>query len=164
MMSNVPEHPQRWLVRTGVALTALLCLGVAGYAGQVWWAREVAKKLPSPLYETGILRVRDRTTFQEDDTLEEDEDYACILSTWKTWPWHGRFELSRFITVRTNAWIPRRAFREVLTAHFGVDLGDDPSAWESWIRSHPILLWDKQEKRYVARARPIPPPPSGPGS
>lgn len=38
---------RRIVVRLAVVATALLCLGMAGYAGQVLWARRIAERLVS---------------------------------------------------------------------------------------------------------------------
>ena len=132
----------RWLVRSLVILTALLCLGTAGYAGQVWWARQ------NVLHE--IVNMNFKMNAEEeanwDGSVEaQQQATARVLSLeiqfWQECPFYGRWYGSQ--------WYPRRTHFEVLRCITGLDLPNDPSAWESWFKAHPNLVWEEKRKRLV---------------
>ncbi len=33
----------------------------------------------------------------------------------------------------------------------GVDVGNDPGAWEAWFKAHPHLVWDEQKGRLAEK-------------
>ena len=140
---------RRWLVRTGVVLTALLCLGTAGYIGQVWWARKVAATwLPGgqdPLivyYQTGPM------VQQASLAWETPQSRRVCLEWWRLTPWYGKYGDIIKGPLKPR-WFPRRTYRDYLALMVGWDLGDDPAAWEAWFRAHLNLVWDKQRKHLV---------------
>ena len=126
----------RWMPRALVALTILLCLGVGGYAGQVWWARRVVSG--KNLYE--MDSVLDDVDLR---SLAPDSGYLKgIYEGWIECPWSGRRN-------RDGVWIPKRAFYEGMSQLTGQILPNDPSAWEAWFKAHPNLVWDDKQKRLV---------------
>lgn len=144
-------------VRLLVIVTTLLCLGVGGYAGQVWWSRSLASRIlvPGARFPTGAFL--------------NPEDY---LRSWREWPYWGRispeFQVihSRVpIYSRTQApvgprvgclaWVPRRLYYDVLLRATGESLPNDPDAWEAWFQVHPNLAWDERLNRLVDRSHPL---------
>ena len=134
--------------RALVAGTVLVCLGVGGYAGQVWWARRLADEIARsadldrhhPWMEEGLPDIAG-PRFAPDKA-------RLILAEWRNCPWHGWwFCLEHF-------WIPRRYSYERLKVLAGQDLGNDPDAWEAWFKAHPDLVWDGKRKRLVDRPSP----------
>ncbi len=125
----------RWFVRSLVALTATFCLGVGGYAGQVWWAKRVAFQVRTEGFPQG----------NAEDTsgwLGVWGTFIGYLATWERCPWYGFCEGGR--------WIPRRTFYEFFRAATGQDLPDDPAAWRSWLNgAQSGLAWDDKQKRFV---------------
>ena len=134
-------QPIRGFPRALVILTALLCLGVGGYAGQVEWARHVARD------ELRRFEHPTRHAIQGADL-----SLARILKGWMETPWYGHRSrppsqgtlgdlspMFLFVRYDDSAWIPRRAYRELAVLVAGEDLGNDPAKWESWLKAHPNL-------------------------
>ena len=113
----------RRLVRSLVVLTALLCLGMAGYGGQVWWAKELAAEF--------------RYSFLE-GADDPSPSKHVLVRVWKTVPWYGevapRAAPSMFSGERAGrSWMPRRTYYELMKRRTARDLGNDPGAWEKWL-------------------------------
>ena len=126
---------RRWLVRSLVVLTALLCLGTVGYAGQVWWARKIARAV-----------IEDPSNGWPSAHSVPPEN---CLQEWREIPWYGMTHPFTSSNGFCPAWIPSRTGREILVLLTGVDLGSDPDAWEAWFKDHPNLVWDEKLKRLV---------------
>jgi len=124
----------RWLVRGLVIGTALLCLGVAGYAGQVWQAKRIASEWRSSQY----YRTNPR------------EALKSHILWWPKTPFYGEWgDLWETLHGLHHFWMPRRTHYEILKLLAEEDLGNDPSAWEVYLKDHPDLVWDDQLKRLV---------------
>ncbi len=128
---------KRLLVRGGVLLTALLCLGTAGYAGQVWWARRVA--------HTGFMMELNpwRAPQLPPGVCWQEVWLVHVLHSWREAPWYGQG--------CKGVWIPRRAYYELLRDDCGIDPGNTPSAWDAWLDAHPDRVWDENRKRLMER-------------
>jgi len=122
-----------WLVRFRIVLAALLCLGVAAYAGQMWQAKRVAS-IRAALWGMQIPLTRYRS---------DAEKFGELLREWRRSSWHGKW----FRGSGKLRWIPRRTHYEEMKLITGQDLGNDPAAWESWFKTHPNLVWDERQKR-----------------
>ena len=139
-----------WLVRSLVVLTALLCLGMAGYAGQVWWAKRVAPRIAED-YFSG----EGRWGADEADFLSYWDEHQAqqLLKDWRQTPWYGNrvtLELRYCYIDYPVVWVTPRGYEEVAKAATGQDLGNDPDAWQAWFRAHPNLVWDDKQKRLGA--------------
>ena len=127
---------RRVLVRTGVGLTALLCLGTAGHAGQTWWARRIALRDAQFL---GAPRL------SSDGRRElPNEQGAYFLDSWRKTPWYGIP-----FAGGSDLWMPRRVWYERLRLLTGQDFGPELGAWEAWFKAHPVLVWDPKLKHLV---------------
>ena len=131
-----------------VILTALLCLGVGGYAGQVWWAKRLATTEYSNLVEV---------------SNDKDSPLNWILydvNAWKRTPWCGDFYfqhsggLLRRGSPYNPLWRPRRWWYENLKLTTGKDLSNDPQCWEAWLNTHPSIRWDAKQKLLVEVSKP----------
>jgi hypothetical protein len=129
-------------VLLAVLLTAFLCLGTVGYAGQIWWARRLVLKYPIP--------------FPMSCWGGREKDEVAVLSSinlWRSTPWWGVWTCDNndevFAKRRTYVWVPRRFYLERLKSVSPEDVGDNPSAWEAWFKAHPNLIWDEKQKRLV---------------
>ena len=115
-------------VRVAVALTGLLCLWTAGYAGHVWWARRIAED-DDYRYQVGI-RIH-------------WGDYEYFIDRWRTCPWYGcdsEYQVG---------WITRRVYFESLKSVTRQDFPNNPDVWEAWFKVHPNLHWDDKRKGLV---------------
>ena len=137
-------------VKVLVIGTALLCLGVGGYAGQVWWAKETASR-PGP-----ILPVAQFSWFQALETRQTQgrtvQGYphryvsaVAELEHWQDCPWFGEIVRDAFLIDEGPYWRPKRAGYEILKSMTGEALPDDPAIWEAWFKSHPDWGWEKDE-------------------
>ena len=146
-MPYTPDRLPRWLVRTGVVLTALLCLGMAGYLGQTWRARRLATLWAETYSHVAPQGMRQANA-------------SSWLYDWNNTPWYGKWGGApllidigddtphQFIMYTgKRRWIPRRTYYELLMLVTGQDLGNDPSPWESWFKAHPNLVWNEKLKR-----------------
>ena len=135
-----------------VGLTALTCLGVGGYAGQVWWARRMAARVTDPK-DLGHRRVLGQCRL------------GHYFSTWRECPTWGRWSetfdyyksndgSSYFLKLGHRCWIPRRTYWEALRIVFGQDFGDDPDLWEAWFESHSHHIWSEKRKQWVEAPKP----------
>ena len=124
----------RWLVRSLVILTALLCII---YVGQVWLAKRVAKGM-----------YQDACTWQASG--QNCPEIPDVLDEWRSTPWSGK---SPMITMHWYSYaafpMPRRTFYDFLCLYTGLDFGNDPSAWEAWFKTHPNPMWDDKRKKLV---------------
>ena len=143
-MPDDAKPASRWLIRSLVVLTTLLCLGTAGYAGQVLWAKRVAAEpwIVTGTTPYGLERTRADTALM----WESDPTRAGLIRTWRSLPpwgawWDGR-------------WYPRRAYYEALKRWTGQSLPNDPSVWEAWFRDHPDLVWDDEQKQLTGPPKP----------
>ena len=127
---------KRLLVRWGVLLTALLCLGMAGYAGQVWWARHLAHQFHGDV-ASSFKKFHFRST-DVPNVASHAGMVNLMAISWKASPWYGEWQPA------FHQWFPRRMYREFLRLQTGRDLGDAPEAWEGWLRVHPDLVWDSR--------------------
>ena len=133
----------RWLVRSMVVLTALLCLGTAGYCGQVWYAKRLAREaLRYSLWRISGL---------PPDRGKAEQFVGDTLAQWRDTPWYGwLFSEGKWcFGVDDALWIPKRAYYEEFKLVSGDDVGNDPSAWETWFRAKPALLFDMERNRLV---------------
>ncbi|GEM_PF-5680581 len=48
----------------------------------------------------------------------------------------------------------RRMRYELAKTCTGLDLGNNPDAWEAWFRVHPDLIWDAGQKRLLDPVKP----------
>ncbi len=120
-----------------VILTALLCLGVAGYAGQVWWARRMAGHCRLIYSEYGhAMDIAGRWYWipraggcYEDGKPFNHPGYGGY---WKTIPSYGLFY--------GGSWFPRRTFYEAIKLNTTIDLGNDPDAWQAHLGAHPYSM------------------------
>ena len=157
MSTGVPKPASRWFVRALVVLTVLLCLGTAGYMGQVWWAKRVAEDncLLKSFFLYGKFLGRCPPPFWE----RGDKAPSYYFEWWRSDPWYGSWETTSTtkngVPVIQRHWIPRRTHYEVLKNETGLDFGNDPDAWEAWFKAHPNLVWDDKRKRLV-EGPPIP--------
>ena len=136
------------MARSLVILTALVCLGTAGYAGQVWWARTVVEEY-YPVFNYWT------PTMSGAVVAGAPEARDIALTFWKGAPWYGeRVWFYRPKRMRWT-WIPRRYYREFLVLLTGQDSGGDPGAWEAWFKAHPNLVWDPKLNRLVDRPWPL---------
>ena len=132
-----------WGVRVLVVLTVLLCLGMGGYAGQVWWAKRIAER---------VFQEEARHPFRPFLDYSHDPKFVRCNRVWFQWdeaPWYGMYVEDKIYF--KDGWVPRRTFYELLKLLTGEDLGNDPSVWEAWFRAHPDLVWDEKLKRLVER-------------
>ncbi len=127
-MPDAPDRIPHRIVRLGVVLTALLCFGMAGYAGQIWWAKRVI----SPF----VKGFAGKTPDQKSAVLQK------VPFEWRSHPWHGSWKPG-------FGWLPRRIYYEYLKQTTGLDLGNSPDAWEAWFKAHPNLIWDERLRRLV---------------
>ena len=167
-MSDPAKPPSRWFPRALVVLTVLVCLGVGGYAGQVWWARRMAEDIITTTFSIpGFNLVQPGLDLDWPHSLKKE---------WGDVPWYGRFgcfgvnfhtiqkkaimgrpasgvigttHSSPYIHLNSWVWHPRRTYFEVLKLMTGESLPNDPSAWETWFETHPDLVWDEKRKRLV---------------
>ncbi len=128
----------RWLVRSLVILAALLCLGMAGYAGQVWWARRIANST------YGAICAFDEMSHGASPYCMGSQEF---FTAWRACPWWGY--LGENPRTGSPRWHPQRAFLEHLRSISGVNLPNAPDAWEAWFKAHPELVWDDKLKRLV---------------
>ncbi len=141
--------PNRWVVRSLVVLTALLCLGVVGYFGQVWWASHLASKR-YPIFHFEIVTAGITTGGETVLGLgfsdpKPDAILASHLRMWRRTPWYGSYEpLGTGI-----CWIPPGYYLDMLKRVTGQDLPNNPDVWEAWFNTHPNLVWDEKLKRLV---------------
>ena len=147
--------PNRWAVRSLVVLTALLCLGTAGYAGQAWWARRQAHDLVDGYEGPGWLCIALEMTAPGG----RRDAYSAVwfgnrIAEWRSKPWYGTWR-------QFFGWCPRRTFYEALRLLTAQDFGNDPDAWEAWFKAHPDLVWDDKLKRLVDKPQLRYPPPDG---
>ena len=133
----------RWIPRALVVLTALICLGVGGYAGQGWWARKIAND-HAPFFYCEGAGGRGVNAHAHHSGIHLD-----LLRSWRGCPWYG--ERGWFSDSNGKVWIPRRYYRESLIVLTLQDLGNDPTAWETWFNAHPNLVWDEDQERLVDR-------------
>ena len=142
----------RWLPRALVVFTALLCLGVGGYAGQAWWAKRLAREWAIPAYDPSELllhfpwygSVREQRKPRTPDVDPDDIQYGSALSllwNWKECPIQGHWF--------GGAWRPRRFYYEQLKRLTGEGPPNDPEACEAWFREHPHLYWDTKRQQLV---------------
>ena len=117
----------RWLPRALVVFTVLICLGVGGYAGQVW-----------------VVRMSASDAVERGRKIGRFEDLQSICGIWRKTPWYGFWFWDG-----EHGWWPRRSHYEILKMLTGLDLGNDPAAWEAWIKAHPNLVWDEKRKQLV---------------
>ena len=136
---------RQWLVRSLVVLTALLCLGLAGYGGQVLWAKRVGTSQAAldASHQVTDLHIE----FHRIDGTEESRSIASeganAIRLWRNYPRWGKWNWIR------GGWFPRRAYYEFLKRETGEDLGNDPDPWEAWFKEHPHLIWDETLNRLV---------------
>ena len=131
----------RLLASSGVVLTALLCLGLAGYAGQVWWARRLV--LQDARY-SGPGRPDSHGRH-----ISSGPQVHYFIDSWRGTPWYGILVVSGTGFPRAIRWFPRRIWFERLKLFTGQSLPEDPDAWEAWFKAHPNLVWDEKRKRLV---------------
>jgi len=118
----------------------VLVLGVAGYAGQVWWARRIKCQLP---YHRQLLAW---------NITDAESVVQWTLAGWRRSPWWGEWVCDNndpFAPQKTHVWVPRRFYYERFRVISGDDVGNDPDAWEAWFKAHPNLEWDETQKRLV---------------
>jgi hypothetical protein len=128
------------LVRSIVVLTVLLCLGVAGYAGQTWWARRCGAELgywDDSQEERGFGGPIVFAPHGPSWTVQE------FLGHWQDCPWYGWRD--------RYGYYPRRTYYEFLIRITTQRLPNDPDAWEAWFKAHPHLVWDEKQMRLVDR-------------
>lgn len=133
----------RWRVRSLVVLTALLCLGLAGYAGQIQVSKRLGRRMHREAGAHGAGSVK--------PIIEQ------TLWEWQHTGWSGRADPlfgGHWYDVSGIAWLPRRTYYEFLKLYTGEDLGNDPDAWEAWFKAHPNLVWDEKQKRLVETPKP----------
>ena len=130
---------KRLAVRLSVVLTALLCLGVFGYAGQVWWAKRTSSLI--------LIKIREPAIHSKGPYVTRfvDDDY---VSRWKDCPWYGQWH--------RGAWLPRRAYYEKAMTLTGQSLPNSPIVWQAWFKAHPDLVWDRQQMRLVETPMVVP--------
>ena len=129
------------LARVGVVMTALLCLGVAGYAGQVWWAKRVAMERMSSTAYDDIAGLGQPAPVAI--SRQKRSEASRLLASWSDSSWHGDW--------KEGGWWPRQGYYERLRIITGLDLPNDRSAWEAWFKAHPDLVWDDNLKQLVQR-------------
>jgi len=126
----------RRTIRIVVILTALLCLGLAGYEVQVWWAGRVARKVLPILHPF-------------EDLPKGTTPVSCILGCIhdaRRLPWYGRWYGFKH---GPAVWMPKRTYSELLRLTTGQDFGENLDTWEAWLKAHPDLIWDEKLKRLV---------------
>ena len=136
---------KRLMPRVLVVLTILVVLGVGGYAGQVWWARRIASDY---MVSRGPFVVS-RNVIHGELLQARFEDWKHP-NPWRGW---GPYTECHFgdegVMVSVPTFLRGRVWNEYFKLMTGVDLGDDPSAWETWFKAHPNLVWDPKQKRLV---------------
>jgi len=131
---------KRWSVRLAVVLTALLCLGVAGYVGQTRRGERIA----SLFVDTygAYPPTWNRNACPEPSVSD-------VVWRWRRCPWYGECVNVPLQSGTNYTWVPRSAYLAYAVKITGLDLGNDPSAWEVWFQTHPNLVWDERLKRLV---------------
>ena len=127
--------------RTRVILLVALGLEVLGYGGwlgQVWWAKRLVSAMLGGSPTNYIINLC--TSHGKGDASNDVE--LMYASQWKEAPWYGHL-------LNGNCWWPRRFYYEFFCRLTGLDLGNNPSAWEAWFKAHPNLVWDEKLKRLV---------------
>ncbi len=134
------------VVRLAVVATALLCLGAASYAGQVWWAISVSDRFLA-LIES-----------KKDGAFWGKVHWRRVANDWKATPWYGMFQGHLYLPgdegginlgIESCAWIPRRTYYEIMSALTEGPAPNNPAAWEAWFKAHPDLVWDEKQRRLV---------------
>ncbi len=120
-----------WMIRTSVVLTALLCLGTAGYAGQVWRARKMADRIATV------------TALSQSFDTPIQINGIEIVNAWRDTPWYSNSWNG------TMGWCPRRTYFEYLRLLTGLNLPNNPDIWEAYFKAHPNLVWDDRLHRLV---------------
>ena len=137
----------RWLPRALVVGTVLVCLGVGGYLGQVWWAKRLVRRSLGDFEDTcgfaWSLSGKYYTTMGPKGFLLSRPFKIACNETWPQCPWYGVWDTT------DGLWRPRRVYYEFAKSVTGLDLGDDPVAWQTWLDSHSWLMWDEKRKRLV---------------
>ena len=124
----------RWIARGLVVGTILVVLGVGGYVGQVWWAKRIS------LNPKGMIN-------PEALGMSPSNSFLHMVNYWKQMPWYG--DVEPFSKTAMFAWVPRRECYETMKRVTGLDLGNDPSSWEEWLKAHPNLVWHRKQKCLV---------------
>ena len=139
----------RWIPHILIVSTALICLGIGGYAGQVWWAKRLASELSAPWQNGGDIshHCGDGTYFRTWRTCPQ-------WGMWTTWfyyqsesPADGDFSSDARGMAYDYCWVPRRTYYELLLNTVDADLGNDPDIWEVWFKRHPNLIWDEKRRQ-----------------
>ena len=105
---------------------------------QVWWAKRWVEVHLN--HQAQFLLTRD---------LLVKDGAQRYLDEWKKAPWYGHWGVYLWSLSVRGSWRPRRVYYEYLKYRSGLDLGNDPSAWEAWFKAHPNLVWDPKLKRLV---------------
>ena len=145
------DRSPRWLVRALVLLTALLCLGVAGYGGQVWWAKRVAVRIAQEYFGPVNVDMDRSINFL---SYWDREQAKKLIKDWRQTPWYGKqftLGLHYCFAKYPVVWVTPRVYAEVARVSTNQVLPNDPSAWEAWFKAHPNLIWDEKLNRLVDR-------------
>jgi hypothetical protein len=137
----------RWLVRPLVVLTALLCLGTAGYVGQVWWAKHLAQRL---FFYSG--KYRGPMILTSDGGIHR-ELLQARLSDWRNA--HDSNLVGDEITmIEAPRWLTSKVWHQYFMEVTGQALPNAPDAWEAWFKAHPNLIWDEKRKLLLEAPKP----------
>ena len=104
------------LVRVGVVMTALLCLGAAALASRTWFNnRCLAELCQDPILRHNFWRNR--------NSIED------IMASWRGIPCYGWDEVDFRIFPSF--------YPELLRRRTGLNLPDNRHVWEMWLAKHP---------------------------
>ena len=154
-MADDTSSRSRWFVRTLVGLTVLLCLGTAGYVGQVWWAKRVLHRWHSELAWVQLDRI---ARGPDQPPVVEVFCYGwpgfvSWINDWRECGWYGRI-YSHQEHSTLDGYVPRDVYYEMMKSVTDQDFGNNPDAWEAWFQGHPNLVWDEKRKRLVEGPKP----------